>query len=59
MKKDLVTLMDENRRSLGKSRGSRLMELSPEDKLAQEKKRKQISEEEEANPISEEDMEDA
>ena len=32
MKKDLVTLMDENRCSLGKTRASRLMTLVPEDK---------------------------
>jgi hypothetical protein len=58
MKKDLVTLMDENRRSLGKARGSRLMALTPEDRLAQEQKQKPILEEEEVNPILEDELED-
>lgn len=54
MKKDLVTLMDGNRRSLGRTRGSRLMELNSEDKLTQEQKR---FEDEDENPVLEEMIE--
>lgn len=54
MKKDLVTLMDGNRRSLRRTRGSRLMELNSEDKLTQEQKR---FEDEDENPVLEEMIE--
>jgi hypothetical protein len=55
MKKDLVTLMDENRRSLGRSRGSRLMEITPEDREPEVEP--EDEDENPGGPILEEDLE--
>lgn len=55
MKKDLVTLMDENRRSLGRSRGSRLMEITPEDREPEVEP--EDEDENPVGPILEEDLE--
>jgi len=51
MKKDLVLLMEENNRSLGKSRGSRIMGFD------QEKAPPEDEDENPGNPILEEDLE--
>jgi len=55
MKKDLVTLMDENRHSLGRSRGSRLMAIAPTE--VEPWKEPEDEDENPGSPILEEDLE--